>query len=110
MTRKGVADLHRRTQISQQSNERYLEGLAAVEQTDPLKKTVSALCQPATLNGRRVLALSPLSPDDSRLLEAVARGEFRLNGFRNRDLRSILFGEIPRIPAERYNHPGRRLR
>ena len=98
--RKGVADLHRRAQISQQSNERYLEGLAAVEQTEPLKKTVSALCQPATLNGRRVRALSPLNPDDSRLLEAVARGEFRLNGFRNRDLRSILFGEIPPSPAE----------
>ena len=29
--RKGVADLNRRTQISQASNERYLESLAAVE-------------------------------------------------------------------------------
>ena len=93
--RKGVSDLHRRAQISQQSNERYLEGLAAVEHTEPLGKTVCSVCLPATLNGRRVRALSPLSPDDSRLLEAVARSEFRLNGFRNRDLRSILMGDVP---------------
>ncbi len=33
--RKGVSDLHRRAQISQQSNERNLESLAAVEHTEP---------------------------------------------------------------------------
>jgi hypothetical protein len=66
--RKGVSDLHRRAQISQQSNERYLESLAAVEHTEPLGKTVRDVCQPTTLNGRRVRSLSPLSPSDSRLL------------------------------------------
>jgi GTP cyclohydrolase I len=35
--------------------------------------------------------LNPLSPDDARLLEAVNRGEFAINGFRNRDLRALLF-------------------
>ena len=58
------------------------------------------VCLPANLNGRRVRALSPLSPDDSRLLEAVARSEFRLNGFRNRDLRSILLGDVASSPVE----------
>lgn len=94
--RKGVADLHRRAQISQQSNERYLESLAAVVLTEPLRKTIGGVCLPTKLNGRRVRALSPLSPDDSRLLEAVARSEFRLNGFRNRDLRLLLFGDPPK--------------
>ncbi|MBL8820162.1 MAG: hypothetical protein JNL58_29330 [Planctomyces sp.] len=98
--RKGVADLHRRATISQQANERYLDSLAAVENTEPLKKTISGVCRPATLNGRRVRPLSPLSPDDSKLLESVARSEFRLNGFRNRDLRSILYGAKPSCAAE----------
>ena len=43
-------------------------------------------------HGRRVRALQPLSPDDSRLLAAVNRGEFVINGFRNRDLRVLLYG------------------
>src|SRR5262245_13560114 len=34
--RRGVADLHRRAQISQKSNERCLDSLAAVEETQPL--------------------------------------------------------------------------
>ena len=38
-------------------------------------------------------ALNPLSPEDASLLEAVARGEYTINGFRNRDIQSILFAD-----------------
>jgi hypothetical protein len=89
--RKGVADLHRRAQISQNSNARYLEALAVVEHSEPLGQTVAALCQPTTYQGRRVRALQPLHAPDMQLLQAVCRGEFLLNGFRNRDLRPLLF-------------------
>jgi len=34
--------------------------------------------------------LNPLAAEDAALLEAVNRGEFLLNGFRNRDLRALL--------------------
>jgi len=44
------------------------------------------LCRPATWKGKRVRALNPYGPEDLALLKAVARGEFNLNGFRNRDL------------------------
>jgi len=89
--RKGVADLHRRTQISQKSNERCLDSLAAIEETQPLGQLVERLSKPAQLAGRRVRALNPLSATDTALLEAVGRGEFLINGFRNRDVRGILF-------------------
>ncbi len=98
--RKGVADLHRRTEVSQKSNERYLDALAAVNHDQPLGKTVKELCQPTDWKGRRVRALQPLSPDDSRLLVAVNRGEFAINGFRNRDLRTLLFGTAKVTAAE----------
>ena len=62
--RKGVADLHRRVEVSQKSNARYLEALAAVEHTQPLGETVRDLCQPTTWPGRRVRALPPLRPSD----------------------------------------------
>jgi hypothetical protein len=97
--RKGVSDLHRRTEISQQSNERYLEALAAVETPTPLKDVVGKICQPTEWQGRRVRALQPLSEGDGALLAAVARGEFAVNGFRNRDLRNILDGDQPADPA-----------
>jgi hypothetical protein len=98
--RKGVADLHRRAEVSQKSNERYLDALAAVNHDQPLGEMITDLCQPTKLKGRRVRALQPLSPDDSRLLVAVNRGEFAINGFRNRDLRSLLFGTAEVAVAE----------
>lgn len=89
--RKGVVDLPRRTQISQAANERYLQALAAVDATTPLGQLADRLCRPVTWQGRRVRGLRPLA-EDAALLQAVTRGEFAINGFRNRDLRALLYG------------------
>lgn len=88
--RKGVADLHRRAKLSQAANDRYLDKLATVDDSRTLQELVAPLCQPAQWQGQRVRALSPLSPEDTRLLQAVSRGEFAIQGFRNKDLRAIL--------------------
>jgi hypothetical protein len=93
--RKGVADLPRRAEVSQAANERYLEGLAAVEDKTPVGALAALVCRPAKWKGRRARALNPLADADARLLTAVSRGEFALNGFRNRDLRPLLFGDRP---------------
>jgi hypothetical protein len=98
--RRNVVDLPHRAQVGQQANERYLEALAAVTHDQPLGETVHKLCQATKWQGRRVRALQPLSPDDSRLLAAVNRGEFVINGFRNRDLRALLFGMAAAAAAE----------
>jgi hypothetical protein len=98
--RKGVSDLYRRAEVSQKANERYLDALAAVNHDQPLGESVRDLCQPTHWKGRRVRALQPLNPDDSRLLAAVNRGEFAINGFRNRDLRPLLFGTQAATPAD----------
>jgi hypothetical protein len=90
--RKGVADLHRRAEISQAANERYAASLATLEQTRPLKDLSEPLCQAVRWQGRRVRALNPLAPADAALLAAVSRGEFLLNGFRNRDVRTLVYG------------------
>jgi hypothetical protein len=98
--RKGVSDLHRRAEVSQKSNERLFDALAAVNHDQPLGETVKELCQPTAWKGRRVRALQPLSPADSQLLAAVNRGEFAINGFRNRDIRVLLYGAADVTAAE----------
>jgi hypothetical protein len=90
--RKGVADLHRRAEVSQASNERYLEDLASVEQTESLGQSLAEPCRPTTRNGRRVRALNPFRADDAQLLSVINLGEFSILGFRNRDLKQRLFG------------------
>ena len=59
------------------------------------------LSQPAQLAGRRVRALNPLAEKDAALLQAVGGGEFLLNGFRNGNLRSLLFPNPPDDPIQR---------
>ena len=88
--RKGVADLHRRAQVSQRSNDAYLDALAAVGDTTPCAKLFDAVSRPVTNRQRRFRALRLADRDDVALLEAISRGEFATSGFRNRDLRRLL--------------------
>jgi hypothetical protein len=102
--RKGIADLHRRAQVSQAANDRYLLALACVEDTTSLGQLASRLCRPVRCNGRRVRALNPYAPADADLLQALSRGEFTLNGLRNRDLRALLFAHAPTSKREQRRH------
>ena len=86
-----MADLHRRAQVSEAANQRYLEALSCVRDTASLGSLTEKLCRPATRKGKRVRALNPYGPEDLALLKAVVRGEFNLNGFRHRDLVKLLF-------------------
>jgi hypothetical protein len=107
--RKGVADLNRRAQISQAANERYLEALAAVDSETTLAEATAALCRRTTWGGRPARALNPLAEQDAALLQAVARGEFAVQGFRNRDLRGLLFG-TPLTAADRRSQTSKTTR
>jgi hypothetical protein len=89
--RRGVADLPRRAQVSQAANERYLNALAVVDERTPLSQEAQTICQRVRKDGQSYRALNPWSNKDALILEAVNRGEFALNGFRNRDLRTLLF-------------------
>jgi hypothetical protein len=88
--RKGVADLHRRAQVSQQANNAYLEALSAVDDATPCAELFDAVSRPVTHGGRRVRALRLSDRDDIALLEAISHGEFATAGFRNRDIRGLL--------------------
>lgn len=102
--RKGIADLHRRAEVSQAANDRYLDALAAVADTTSLGELAARLCQPATRNGRRFRPLNPYAPADAQLLEVISRGEFALNGLRNRDLRRLLFADDTASKDEQRRH------
>ncbi len=88
--RKGVADLHRRAQVSQRSNSAYLAALATVDDATPCSQLFDAVSRPVVDRGRRVRALRLGDAADIALLETISRGEFATAGFRNRDIRRLL--------------------
>jgi hypothetical protein len=94
--RKGVADLHRRAEVSQRANETYLDALAAVNDDTKAARIFDQVSRSSSYRGRRVRALRIGNHDDIALLQAISRGEWATAGFRNRDLRGLL-------------HPAKRL-
>jgi len=98
--RRGLADFHRRGEVCQKINDRYLAALALVDDDTTLEELTQPLEQPRRWKGQRVRALHPFSSEDRAWLEAVNRGEFALNGFRNRDLQRLFFPQPSSCPKE----------
>jgi hypothetical protein len=91
----GVADMYRRTVVSQASNERYLGALSSVAATETVGALTARWCERADEpggSGRKMRALNPLSEEDAALLKAVSDPKWVLNGLRNRDLAEALYG------------------
>jgi len=92
--RKSVADLTRRAELSQSANGRYLESLGRLDCDAPLSTLTDKLCRAVLVGKRRHRGLRPFDPEEVRLLETVSRGEYEIKGFRNRDVRVALYGEL----------------
>jgi hypothetical protein len=102
--RKGIADPRRRAETSQAANNRYLKALASVEDSTSLGELTARPCQPVRRDGRRARPLNPHAPDDAKPLDAISRGEFTINGFRNRDPRELLFDDADASPEDIRRH------
>jgi len=105
--RRGIADLPRRARVSQQSNERYLNALASVEASERLEELTERLEQPTPWKGKRMRGLHPFCTPDSALLEAIARGEWTVHGFRNGDLQRLLFSQPPSSEEDKHRRSAR---
>jgi hypothetical protein len=108
--RRGIADVYRRAQVCQAANQRYLEALASTDTSTPLGELIRDICRPTTYRGNRIRALRPWAEPDLALFRAVSRGEFCVNGFRNRDLHSRLFDHAPDTLEEKRRRSARTSR
>jgi hypothetical protein len=107
---RGVADTHRRAEVSQNANERYLDALSSVAAVTTLEKLVTPWCRRVREPGpgeRWLRALNPFAADDLALLTAVSDPKWLVNGLRNRDLAEALYGPTPDHPAERKRRSAR---
>jgi hypothetical protein len=109
--RKGVADLHRRAEVSQAANDRYMAAAATMRETTPVKEWAEPLCRrakaPGQTAGRKVRALNPLAAEDAALLAAVNDPKFAVAGLRNRDIVALLYAQPATTTAERRKRSAR---
>ena len=97
---RGLADFKRRSEVSQKALNCYCDALAAVDDSATLHELTARIERRVRWQGKSVRALHPFDPQDHALLSAINRGEFAINGLRNRDLQSILYGSEPSTKAE----------
>src|SRR5450755_2026994 len=98
--RKGIADLHRRAEVSQKANDRLLNALASVDNSRSVEELTAGIQKHTQWNGRRVRDLRPWA-EDKELFAAINHGEFLINGLRNRDLQKLLYTTEPESQADR---------
>jgi hypothetical protein len=120
--RSGVADLYRRAQVSQAANERYLEALAAVPDTTPLRTLVEPLCRPVVEPRSvraRTVARSESLPDRDEVPAAQTQAQQQLPGEGMADLPSAptetssappAVSQSPRLVGQAKQTRQRRLR
>ena len=88
--RKSVVDLSKRGKVSLKVNERHLNSLALASSEDNLFKLINSFSNPVIKDGKRTRGVNPIGKD-SEILEAISGGGFHINGFRNKDIRAILY-------------------
>jgi hypothetical protein len=110
--RRSVADFSRRAEVSRKATDRHLTALAAVEVKTSLAQEAAQVCRAVKCEGRRYRALNPFGKSDAELLTAINRGEFAINGFRNRDVRVRLYSPTAdkRRQRQQMTAVGRKLR
>lgn len=99
--RRGLADLHRRAEVSQKALDCYCDALAAVDDSTTLQELTERLERRVRWHGKPVRALHLFDPSDRALLSAINRGEFAIHGLRNRDLQALLYAQPAATPQEK---------
>ncbi len=89
--RKGVADLHRRCEISNKCNERYADAVCALNVNETLREAVEGCSNRIVKEGKNYRGLNPWNLEDFKMLQYLAKGELAISGFRNKDLREYLY-------------------
>jgi hypothetical protein len=104
--RRGMVDFANRARVSEQSLDRYMTAMASVVNDQRLVELLSTITEKAAHKQQPVRALRPFSPEDMRLFEVVSRGEFSIQGLRNRDLQKHFFPSAPVTEQESKRRSG----
>jgi hypothetical protein len=83
---KGISNMPRYREVCMAANRRYLEALSVVPDPGQMQERIQAVGQRIRTANRSHRALNPANKHDIKLLAAVMRGEFQLQGFRNADI------------------------
>jgi hypothetical protein len=89
---KGVGNLHHYQSHALACNHRYLDALAAVDDPTPGYDELRKLTERRRSQGRSYAGFNPARQEEARLFAAILAGDHIAQGFRNKDIRTALYG------------------
>ena len=91
--KKGIYSLTPLRGLMRAANQRYLQFISAIEDINAGVKKLNKLTQRIVKNDRPYRGFSFFSDDDQKLFEIIARGEFNISGFQNKNIRQFWDGK-----------------
>jgi hypothetical protein len=95
---KGVGNMHHYQSHALACNQRYLDALAEVENPTPAYAELQQLTERQREHGRSYAGFNPAREEEARLFAAVLAGDHITQGFRNQDIRTVLYAEHAHAP------------
>lgn len=86
--KKTIYSLYSLAGILNASNRRYLEFISTFDDPSQGIKNLNKVSETVETNNRRYRGFNFFSSDDQKLLEVLSRGEFNINGLRNKSLQA----------------------
>ena len=84
--KKNIYSLPLLQEVMQASNKRYLEFISAFENKETGRKRLQKVTETKKIENRSYPGFSFFKATDLNLLQCIARGEFNINGMRNKDI------------------------
>lgn len=88
---KGVANLYKYAEIAFRANQRYINALAVIDDPSTACQLLCQCTKPIRKGSRSFRGFNPAAEQDILVFSAVMRGEHTIRGFRNRDVRQVIF-------------------
>lgn len=98
--KKNIYSLSFLTDNLKASNRRYLEFISAFDNKEVGRERLEKITSSKNENNRNYKGFNFFNADDLRILMAIVRGEFNINGFRNKNMQKLLGfngGKISRL-------------
>ena len=105
--KKNIYCLHDLERVCRSANHRYLQFISAIEDRHVGRKKLDKISHTVRDNSRNYKGFNFFDTSDLKLFITVARGEFNLRGFSNKDIRQYIdknSGQVSRLLKRLRNH------
>ena len=109
---KSLSNMYRYAQIGKECNKRLIDAMENIVPVTSVINDINETCARKKVDGRTVTGINVWSEENYFLLRTIADGRYLIHGFRNSDIRGILYPEIndPKKQSAKTSRTIRKLR